>query len=106
MRRHLTSALIAAAITAVSGIAFFAGMSRTIGWLVAPAYVLMAPGLFLAFFLGFGSGGHGAVLHTDVIPYLLTFIVWWGVVTFVDTRAGGAKRGPEGARGKADSPLL
>ena len=35
-------------------------------------------GLYLAFFLGLGSGAHGAVLHTDVAHYVLTFLVWWG----------------------------
>ena len=78
MKRHVTSALIAGAVTAVSGIAFFLGMSRSIEWLMAPAYLLLAPGLILSFFLGLGSGAHGAVLHTDVANYVLTFLVWWG----------------------------
>jgi hypothetical protein len=75
MKRHVTSALIAGAMTAVSGIAFFLGISRSIAWLFGPAYLLMTPGLFLAFFLGLGSGAHGAVLHTDVAQYVLTFLV-------------------------------
>ena len=49
MKRHVTSALIAGGITAVSGIALFLGISRSIEWLFAPAYLLMAPGLFLVF---------------------------------------------------------
>jgi hypothetical protein len=78
MKRFVTSALGAGAIAAVSGIAFYVGMSRSIEWLFALAYALMAPGLFLAFFLGLGSGAHGAVIHTDVAHYVLTFLVWWG----------------------------
>jgi hypothetical protein len=101
MKRHVTSALIAGAMTAVSGIAFFLGISRSIAWLFGPAYLLMTPGLFLAFFLGLGSGAHGAVLHTDFAQYVLTFLVWWGVVTFAGARAGGAKREPKGAQPKA-----
>lgn len=82
MKRHVTSALWAGAITVVSGIGLFAGMSGSKGWFVIPAYVLMAPGLYLAFFLGLGSGAHGAVLHTDIAHYVLTFFVWWGIVEF------------------------
>ena len=55
MKRHVTSTLIAGAITAGSGIAFFLGMSRSIEWLMASVYPLMAPGMFLAFFLGLGE---------------------------------------------------
>lgn len=101
MKRHVTSALIAGAITAVSGIAFFLGMSRSIEWLIASVYLLMAPGLFLAFFLGLGSGAHGAVLHTDVAHYVLTFLMWWGVVALVSALAGGAKTEPERPHPKA-----
>ena len=101
MKRHVTSALIAGAITAVSGIAFVLGMSRSIELLVAPAYLLMAPGLFLAFVLGLGSGAHGAVLHTDFAQYALTFLVWWGLFTLADARAGGAKREPKRPHPKA-----
>ena len=79
MKRLVTSALRAAAITAVGGIAFYLGMSRSLEWLVL-GYPLMAPGLFPAFFLGLGSGAHGAVLHTDVANYVLTFLVWWGLL--------------------------
>jgi hypothetical protein len=101
MKRHVTSALIAGAVTAVSGIAFFLGMSRSFEWLMAPAYILMAPGLILSFFLGLGSGAHGAVLHTDFAQYVLTFLAWWGVFTLADARAGGAKREPKGPHPKA-----
>jgi hypothetical protein len=102
MKQHVTSALIAGAITAVSGIAFYLGMSRMIEWLAAPAYLLMAPGLFLAFFLGLGSGAHGAVVHTDFVQYVVTFLVWWGVVaTLAGARADRAKRGPNGAHPNA-----
>jgi hypothetical protein len=80
MKRLVASALGAGAITAVSGIAFYLGMSRSLEWLVVLGYPLMAPGLFLAFFLGLGSGGHGAVLHTDVANYVLTLLVWWGLL--------------------------
>jgi hypothetical protein len=90
MKRRVTSTLIAGAITAASGIAFFLGMSRSIEWLMASVYPLMAPGMFLAFFLGLGA--HGAVLHTDLAQYVLTFLVWWGLVTLAGALADGAKR--------------
>jgi hypothetical protein len=55
-------------------------MSRSLEWLIVLGYPLMTPGLFLAFFLGLGSGAHGAVLHTDVANYVVTFLVWWGLL--------------------------
>jgi hypothetical protein len=102
MKRHVKSALIAGAITAVSGIAFFLGMTRSMEWLIAATYPLNLPGLFLTYLLGLGSGGDvGAVLHTDLTQYVLTFLFWWGVLTLADARAGGAKRKPEDANPNA-----
>jgi hypothetical protein len=101
MKRHVTSALIAAAVTAVSGIALFLGISRSIVWLFAPAYLLMGPGMYLAFFLGLGSGAHGAVVHTDIAQYVLTFLLWWGVFTLAGR--ADAKREPKGVRPRSGS---
>jgi thiosulfate reductase cytochrome b subunit len=94
MTRHVMNALLAGALTAISGIGLFVGMSGSQGWLAAPAYVVVAPGLYLAFFLGLGSGGHGAVLHTDIAQYVLTFWLWWGFVSLV-ARRGRAGRTDE-----------
>jgi hypothetical protein len=52
--------------------------------------VFMAPGLYLAYSLGLGSGAHGAVVHTDIGQYVLTFLVWWGVLGLATARSGGA----------------
>jgi hypothetical protein len=90
---YVTSAVIAGAITAVGGTAYFFGMTRS-EWLIAAAYPLMFPGLFLTYLLGLGSGGDvGAVLHTDVALYVLTFLVWWGLITVVARVAGGSPKG-------------
>jgi hypothetical protein len=97
MKRLVTSALGAGAITAVSGIAFYLGMSRSLEWVIVLGYPLMAPGLFLAFFLGLGSGAHGAVLQTDVANYVLTFLVWWGLLfalASLSSRQDGTGRQP------------
>ena len=78
MKRFVLSALGAGVITAISGIGLVAGMTGSTAWFVGPAYVLMAPGLFVAFFLGLGSGAHGAVIGTDVAQYVVNVLVWWG----------------------------
>ena len=83
MKRHVTNALIAGAVTAIAGVALYAGIAASNAWLAAPAYMLMAPGMILVFFLGLGSGGHGAVTHTDIAQYVLTFFVWWGLLTLL-----------------------
>ena len=83
MKRHVMNALIAGAITAIAGVALYAGIAASNAWLAAPAYMLMAPGLILVFFFGLGSGGHGAVIHTDIAPYLVTFLMWWGLLTLL-----------------------
>ncbi len=98
MRRHVKNALIAAAITAVSGIVLFLAMAYSIEWLMIVAYPLNLPGLLPTYILGLGSGGDvGAVLPTDVAQYVLGFFVWWGVITLADNRAGAIKRKPEDA---------
>ena len=91
MKRHVTNALIAGAITAIAGVALYAGLSASNAWLAGPAYMLMAPGMILVFILGLGSGGHGAVTHTDIAQYVLTFLVWWGLLTLVSSLNRRAK---------------
>ena len=85
MKRHVRNALIAGAITATAGIVLYAAIVLSNEWLAAPAYMLMAPGMILVFFLGLGSGGHGAVTHTDIAQYVVTFLVWWGLLTLLST---------------------
>jgi hypothetical protein len=91
MNRHLTDALLATAITTIGGIALFAATAGSLVWLAAPAYAFMSPGLFVTFFLGLGSGAHGAVIHTDMAQYGLTFLVWWGIISLARARVAGAK---------------
>ena len=65
-------------------------------------YSLMTPGLFPAFFLGLGSGAHGAVLHTDIANYVLTFLVWWGLLFALASLPSG-QDGTGGRRPTPDS---
>ena len=76
-------------------------MSRSIEWLMASVYPLMAPGMLLAFFLGLGSVEPMAQCFIQTWPrHVLTFLVWWGIVTLAGALADGAKREPEGPHPK------
>ena len=92
VKRYVISALIAGAIAAVSGIAFFVGLSRSMEWLAVSVYPLLLLGLVLSFLLGLGSGAHGAVIHTDVAQYVLNFLVWWAIFFFAGGYVGEARR--------------
>ena len=55
MRRHVTSTFDCRRSYGSFRNRIFLGMSRSIEWLMASVYPLMAPGMLLAFFLGLGS---------------------------------------------------
>ena len=78
MKRLVTCALWSAAITAVSGIGLFAGMSGSTAWFALPPTCSWLPGCIWRFSSGWEVEPTVRVLHTDVAHYVLTFLVWWG----------------------------
>jgi hypothetical protein len=82
MKQRLTSAIWALVITAIS----LVGSHLEIGFtspgrrLAHFASLPALPGAWVVALLGLGHGPDGFPTQEDVLPYLLTFLLWWGVI--------------------------
>lgn len=82
MKPLVWTALCAGVITIVAAV----GMVAQIGTVGAEGNipVLMSmpaePVLFLIAFLGIGGGPSGFPRQTDILVYILTFLLWWGLI--------------------------
>ena len=93
MKLLVVTAIGASVITGLSVIGNFAAISvDSPGRRLAVVAALPAvPGQIAAAFLGIGHGAHGFASHRDVEPYIVTFVLWWGLLHFASRRL--ARRG-------------
>jgi hypothetical protein len=82
IRRIITSAILALAITAMSVVGSFAqiGFPSPRRHLAHLASLPAVPGAFVVAMLGLGHGPEGFPTHRDVPTYVLTFLLWSGVI--------------------------
>jgi hypothetical protein len=49
-------------------------------WILVPLAVPAIPALIVTLNLGLGSGPESLAYYTDPEMYLMTFLVWWGII--------------------------
>lgn len=103
MRPRISSAIWALLITAISVAGYFhqLGHSSSGQRLAQLAFLPALPAMWAVAFLGLGHGPDGFPNDTDVLPHILTFLLWWGVIhgARIWWRAHlRARRGAEGPR--------
>jgi hypothetical protein len=81
MRRHVSAAVCAAVTAAISVAALFAPPALDgLKWLVVPLAVPAIPASLVTFALGLGGGPENLPYYTDPSMYVLTFLLWWGII--------------------------
>jgi hypothetical protein len=82
MTRHVTSAIFAGLITAISAWGLFAqiGFVTPMRRLAAVASLPAVPGIIVAALVGLGHGPDGWPHHRDPALYVFTFLIWWVVL--------------------------
>jgi hypothetical protein len=85
MKSLLMTALCAGVITGLSIWGHFAAIgSRSPGrWFAILAALPSVPGDLVAAFIGIGHGPDGFPTHADMVPYVFTFLLWWGFLYFI-----------------------
>jgi hypothetical protein len=79
-------AVYAGVLATVSVGALFAPSSLDrLKWLLVPLAMPAIPAHLASFALGLGSGPESLPYYTDPPMYILTFLVWWGIIEGVRT---------------------
>lgn len=100
MKPRFTSAIWALLITAISVAGSFLeiGFASPGRYLAHLASLPALPGAWAVAFLGLGHGPEGFPTQADVLPYLLTFLLWWGGIH--GARVWWARGRTRGGRGR------
>ncbi|HET7741722.1 MAG TPA: hypothetical protein VFL67_13840 [Mycobacterium sp.] len=89
MNRHATSSAWAALITFCALGNLVTVNSHSSWWLIRTLFIVPSfPAALIIGYLGLGHGPDGFPTGSDVVLYVLTFLLWWGVVELIRSIAG------------------
>ena len=84
MKPHVKSAVCAAVIAVISVAALFAPPAlHGLKWLLVPLGMPAIPASLVTFNLGLSRGPENLPYYTDPLMYVLTFLLWWGIIESV-----------------------